>query len=329
MPPVIHSGEDCEVATLTEHDVRRYEAARRAGGIQRRSGGITKPVRAQTVAADLVTLNTMLRWATTVREPNGTRWLQENPLAGIRRPREPNPRRPIATCERFAKTRDAMQQLAETTRTAVERHRWMKVELALVLAEGTGRRLNAIRQLRWEDIDVERATIRWRAEADKKRRESVVPLPSRLLNEVRHFRTRLGTIAGWVFARESDGEAPMDRHLFDKWLAVAERTAELPKLEGGRWHPYRRKWATERKHLPLKDVAAAGGWKDVATLLECSQQPDHDTLRTVMERPTPTARRGRGPGETATRTATPRRVAKTPRERTLLPRHFGSRDGGI
>ena len=111
MPPVIHSGEDCEVATLTEHDVRRYEAARRAGGIQRRSGGITKPVRAQTVAADLVTLNTMLRWATTVREPNGTRWLQENPLAGIRRPREPNPRRPIATCERFAKTRDAMQQL--------------------------------------------------------------------------------------------------------------------------------------------------------------------------------------------------------------------------
>jgi hypothetical protein len=34
----------------------------------------------------------------------------------------------------------------------------------------------------------------------------------------------------------------MDRHLFDKWLTVAEREAGLPKLDGGLWHPYRRKW---------------------------------------------------------------------------------------
>jgi hypothetical protein len=31
----------------------------------------------------------------------------------------------------------------------------------------------------------------------------------------------------------------------------------LPKLSRTRWHGYRRKWATERKHYPLKDVAAA------------------------------------------------------------------------
>jgi hypothetical protein len=77
----------------------------------------------------------------------------------------------------------------------------------------------------------------------------------------------------------------MDRHLFDKWLAAAERMAKLPKLEGGLWHPYRRKWATERKHLPLKDVAAAGGWKDVETLLTCYQQPDQQTLLAVMSEP--------------------------------------------
>jgi hypothetical protein len=63
---------------------------------------------------------------------------------------------------------------------------------------------------------------------------------------------------------------------------VAERVARLPKLEGGLWHPYRRKWATERKHLPLKDVAAAGGWKDTETLLTCYQQPDNETLLAVM-----------------------------------------------
>lgn len=40
----------------------------------------------------------------------------------------------------------------------------------------------------------------------------------------------------------------MDRHLFDKWLSVAEANAKLPKLKGGLWHPYGRKWATLRRN---------------------------------------------------------------------------------
>jgi CheY-like chemotaxis protein len=52
----------------------------------------------------------------------------------------------------------------------------------------------------------------------------------------------------------------------------------------------KRLWATERKHLPVKDVAAAGGWKDVTTLLECYQQPDADTLRQVVEYERPVSR---------------------------------------
>lgn len=43
--------------------------------------------------------------------------------------------------------------------------------------------------------------------------------------------------------------------------------------------------ATERKHLSLKHVAAAGGWKDVETLLTCYQQPDPETLLAVMSEP--------------------------------------------
>jgi hypothetical protein len=35
--------------------------------------------------------------------------------------------------------------------------------------------------------------------------------------------------------------------------------------------------------LPLTDVAAAGGWLDVTTLLGCYQQPDEETLRAVLE----------------------------------------------
>ena len=50
--------------------------------------------------------------------------------------------------------------------------------------------------------------------------------------------------------------------LVQKWLLRAEQLAELPRLRGGIWHPYRRLWASERKHMPDIDVAAAGGWKD-------------------------------------------------------------------
>jgi len=79
----------------------------------------------------------------------------------------------------------------------------------------------------------------------------------------------------------------MDRHLFNKWLNAAEQHAELEKLQGGLWHPYRRMWASARKHLPLKDVAEAGGWHDIETLLTCYQHPDRDSLLKVMtdERP--------------------------------------------
>jgi hypothetical protein len=43
------------------------------------------------------------------------------------------------------------------------------------------------------------------------------------------------------------------------------------------------RWATERKNLPVKDVAAAGGWNDIMTLMECYQQPEEETLRSVVE----------------------------------------------
>ncbi len=45
---------------------------------------------------------------------------------------------------------------------------------------------------------------------------------------------------------------------------------------------YRRKWATERKHLPDVDVAAAGGWKELESLRQCYQQADEATMLEVV-----------------------------------------------
>ena len=41
----------------------------------------------------------------------------------------------------------------------------------------------------------------------------------------------------------------------------------------------------KQEELPIADVAAAGGWSDVATLLRCYQQPDEATMLSVMSHP--------------------------------------------
>jgi hypothetical protein len=35
--------------------------------------------------------------------------------------------------------------------------------------------------------------------------------------------------------------------------------------------------------MPVQDVAAAGGWKDITRVIDCYQQPDQETLRAVVE----------------------------------------------
>jgi hypothetical protein len=52
------------------------------------------------------------------------------------------------------------------------------------------------------------------------------------------------------------------------------------------WHALRRKWVTERKGYPVRDVMAAGGWKDEATMVTSYQQADPETVRQVVLNPT-------------------------------------------
>jgi integrase len=183
----------------------------------------------------------MLRWATTKRLANGERWLRDNPLIGVRQQRETSPLRPVATRERFEATRVAMHRLAAEAGTERLRRGWLVAELALVLAEGTGRRIGSIEKLRWEDLDWAAQTIRWHAEFDKKRREAVVPYPDRLFEEIRQLRRAIGAIGEWVL--------PHPRRLHESV-------------------------GTHMMAMPLPDVAMAGGWKDVQTLLTCYQHPD-------------------------------------------------------
>jgi len=282
---------------LNKDAQRRYERARAAGGLRYRHDRrvvrfgrvhtetvvhVSQPTRARSAEADLVLLHAMLNWAMTVRGPNGARWLTANPLKGIERRPEKNPQRPVTCQERFDATRRAIQaRIGRAREGSIEQLRWIRLELALVLAEATGRRIGAIRQLRWEDIDYAIPAITWRADADKMGVLWTTDLAASLVVELRRFQARLCGVGGWVFPSMKFPDKPMDRWWIVRWLLEAERDAGLPKLVGGVWHPYRRKWAMERKHWPIHDVAAVGGWKSIRSLLECYAQGDRDTMRAV------------------------------------------------
>ncbi len=85
-----------------------------------------------------------------------------------------------------------------------------------------------------------------------------------------------------LFPADAGSSKPTDRWFISRRLRWAYERADLEPLRGGLWHPFRRKFATERKHMPVIDVAFAGGWKETRALLQCYQQPDDATLQQVV-----------------------------------------------
>lgn len=283
------------VTHITFNDLDRYKVTRGTGRGWP-DGRVTRSVRANSVRDDLATLRRMIHWALAERRADGTRLLPENPMAGYRLPREANPNRPLASYDRFLKVLDAMQDLAETAPQERGRVRWKRLALALILAEATGARIGSIRGLRWSDISHDPPSIRWRAEFDKRGRERRVPIPDQLAEALRAFQVELGAIGdGWLFPL-ADGSGPCNREIFTQQLVVAEEHAGVPHMQGGGWHAYRRKWATERGDLPLKALMVAGGWKDLQTLVTCYQHPSDEELLRVMAHPVKRWERKAGEG---------------------------------
>src|SRR5437667_429127 len=168
---------------LTKNDVERYVAMRRTGHGWP-DGRETTPVRARTIRGEIKLLRQMIYWAMNERLPDGAWLLESNPLRGVKLPKEEDPRRPVATYDRFLKLREAAQDMAATAPRERGRQRWKRWEMALVLAEATGARIGAISGLRWSDISFDPPEIKFKAEFDKRGRDRVVPIPEALAEEL-------------------------------------------------------------------------------------------------------------------------------------------------
>ena len=268
-------GPTRRVETLSDSDVRRYTMARRQGTVMSPGADASRPVNDRTIGADLEMLLRALRWAVRERKTNGERLLKENPLVGVRLPTEKNPRRPVMQHDEYLKLLEVAERV----------HPLLKV--ALMVAEGTGRRLSAWRNLLWGDVDFEAGAICWRAAHDKKGYEQVVPMSEGVKEALAAARRAQGAIGNTpVFPAPCNPARACGRHLLDGWLRKAYELAGLTRQPGGMWHTLRRKWATERKGYPIKDVTFAGGWRTERTVLGSYQQADAETVRQVVLHPT-------------------------------------------
>ena len=293
-----HFGRAFLVDDLSQHHADAYAAARRSGAIRSVRHRTPEPgVRDGTVRNELHLLTAMLRWARG-HKVSGRRLLSGNPMEGVTVPQETNTRRPVATEERYRATLAIADQVDPRGR----------FRCLLVLARHTGRRVNAICQLRAADVlrtrdQVERAlaatgqpiaaaahwthgAIRWRAAHDKRGYETVAPLGPEARSALDAYlcaQPRVGDVP--LFPASGDDAAPVHKVMAGYWLQRAEVKAELPKLERGAWHAFRRLWASERRHLPAQDVMAAGGWRDVRVMQRAYQHADAATMFSVVASP--------------------------------------------
>ena len=250
-------------------------------------------MRARVVQAECQWLKQVCRWAVdSWKDAQGEPILVRSPVAGFEIPADGEPRRPVVTAERWKLVRAAAERVTMEDRTGPEHQEQASyLPEILDLIYLTGHRISAILQLRWHDVlfEVEgtpQGVIRWPGETDKSDFEHSVPMNTairQVIDRVRRQRPGIGPTC--LFPKPTNRLAPISKERVRQWLLRAEKLAGVPKQDGSLFHPYRRGWATSRKHLPLKDVAAAGGWKRTETLMRHYIQADTATMLQVLDEP--------------------------------------------
>ena len=288
-----HLGDEFTATDFSQHHVDTFTKARQNGSLKPEGSPVAPGP--ETVRNNIEGLSIAFNWACVFRV-GGRPLLAFNPVRGLRLPREENPARPLATEERYRRLLAVSDEADPMGR----------LRCLLVLAWETGRRISSLIHLRASDLlftrdQVRRAlaeegqdeawadhwpqAIRWRAKSDKQGYLSFSPVTNATRDALEVYLKRRAVVGeAWLFPQDErhPGE-PMTRRLANVRLSKAERLANLLHQKHGGWHTFRRAWATQRKHLPVQDVMAAGGWRDINALQRAYQAADPETVRRVME----------------------------------------------
>ena len=280
--------------TISLGEWERFTDLRRSGELRADGSMATPghrlPVGDRTVEADLKWLRWVFNWGTKWRDTSGGYLLRENAVRGYEIPVERNPRRPVASDDRYDSLRAVSDSIFMELRWGGHKVRQRSYLSELLdLAHGTGRRIGPIRELRYEDLRLDRTSraphgaIQWPGQTDKEGKAWSAPITPRVRGALeRVLQHRPGIGGAYLFPCPTDPLRPVQYERVRDWFLAAESLAGLSKQKGSTFHAFRRGWATARKHLPVADVAAAGGWNSTVTLDRCYQQPDDDTMLAVV-----------------------------------------------
>lgn len=237
-----------------------------------------RPVCPGTVNLGLDALTILCNWATRWRV-GGRPLLDRSPVWRLPYMDDANPRRAVWTWDRFT----AVLEAAERVEMQVDWHgrrerRPSYLADVLVIAEGTGRRIGAVRQLRYHDLRLsegQHGKVQWPADTDKTGKSWLTPItPEVRARFLKILRERPGIGSAPLFPSPRNLNVPVTENGVVEWLHKALEIAGLSRVPHDAFHGLRRKWATERKHLPDVDVAKAGGWRSINTMKRAYQHAD-------------------------------------------------------
>jgi site-specific recombinase XerD len=273
---------DPETQHITKNDIKRFVRDRKAGRIklpivERADGkGVMRKLssnpKATTIGADIVFLQTVLNWAV------DGELIDRNPIASFKAPKTRSPLQPVASVERFLKV---YRQTPHVEPTGL-----FRVFFGFI-GEEVDWRVSVMCKLKVNDID-----LRPREKApfgcvrkpmdkgeDRARWIPLSPRGRRLMQRALRIRGAIGDV--YVFEAPRVEGKPWRRQYATSLLERAEQRAELEPMEGGDFHPYRRKWSTAHKNDPWADVAEVTGRKDRKTFDRSYAKADEDTTMRV------------------------------------------------
>jgi integrase len=102
-------------------------------------------------------------------------------------------------------------------------------------------RMNSVRQLRKEDVDLQAGRVHWRGEFDKTGRELVTPLSPEAVEAIRNAPP---VLSPWLIAAETDPSRPVSRSVLNDWImrCSAQCTTKC------RLRSLRRRWKRSARH---------------------------------------------------------------------------------
>jgi len=262
-------GSNRQAEELTHRDAARYEQERRRDGDLRprkkSEEKVHHPVRSRSIVYDMRLLKAVLTWGV------GAGFLGRNPLTGFKVADDGTPNRPVFT--------EAQYRALLETASAFP---W-QFGCLLVLAHETGHRLNAILSLQWRDVDWSAGRLTWRSEADKIGYEHLTPMTDKARRAIEEARRRAPGIGDApVIPGLRERAKPISTDLARDWLQRAQVKAGFAPERGRGWHAFRRNFASELRHVGLRDLCDLGGWKDPMTVVKCYQRPSEDAMRAAQ-----------------------------------------------